>query len=163
MGRFSAFVTLALLAGVGIGWFARSAFPGILRGSGHAADLAAIEKLHQEDIAVTLTQDPTGLVDIWAQDGVRLTPGNACTVGKQAIAAENAKFRSQHPDFKVLSYMPEYKDIEIADGWAIEMGHFQATYKLSAKDVPASIEDKGVRVLKRSSDGSWKFAVIGLK
>jgi hypothetical protein len=43
----------------------------------HAADVAAIEKLHQEDIEATLTQDPKGLIDIWAEDAVRFNPGGA--------------------------------------------------------------------------------------
>jgi len=43
------------------------------------------------------------------------------------------------------------------------VGDFGGTYKISAKDNPVSTEGKGVRVLKRQSDGSWKFAVVGLK
>jgi hypothetical protein len=31
----------------------------------HAADLAAIEKLHKKNIEVTLSQDPQGLLDLW--------------------------------------------------------------------------------------------------
>jgi hypothetical protein len=35
---------------------------------------------------------------------------------------------------------------------------------MSQKDEPVSVKEKGsVRVLKRQSDGSWKFAVVGLK
>jgi len=100
MKRICAFVTIAFIAGVGIGYFARIA----LQRRAHAADLAAIEKLHQEDVAVTLTQDPKGLVDVWAEDGVRITPGNPPTVGKAAIAAENEKGHAEHPEFKVLKY-----------------------------------------------------------
>ena len=59
-----------------------------------AADLAAIEKLHREDIEVTLSQDPKGLIDEWAEDGVRFTPGSPPAVGKQAIGAENEKFQA---------------------------------------------------------------------
>lgn len=62
MRRFSVFVTIALLAGFGIGYFARSA-AGMLQRRTHAADLAAIEKAHQEDIEATLTQDPKRLME----------------------------------------------------------------------------------------------------
>jgi hypothetical protein len=34
---------------------------------------------------------------------------------------------------------------------------------MSPKDEPVSVSDKGVRVLKRQNDGSWKFAIVGLK
>lgn len=84
-------------------------------------------------------------------------------VGKQAIKADNEKFRIAYPDFKVLKYAPDIKDIQVADGWAIEVGDSEATYKMSAKDNPVSVHDKGMRLLKRQSDGSWKFALVGMK
>jgi uncharacterized protein (TIGR02246 family) len=166
MRRTSVFVTIAFLAGLGIGYFARSAGIGTPHGTAtHPADLAAIERLHQEDIEVTLSQDPKGLVDVWAEDGVRITPGNPPTVGKAAIAAENEKAHAEHPEFKVLKYAPDIKNfqIAIADGWAIEVGSVEATYRLSANDNPVNVNDKGMRLLKRQTDGSWKFAVVGLK
>src|SRR5947207_11688032 len=58
MRRTSVFLTIAFLAGLGIGFFARSAGTGTLqRRDTHAADLAAIERLHRADIEATLTQD----------------------------------------------------------------------------------------------------------
>jgi uncharacterized protein (TIGR02246 family) len=162
MRRISVFVTVALLAGFIVGFFTRSA-AGMLQRSTHAADLAAIEKLHQEDVDVTMSQDPKGLADVWAEDGVRITPGNPPTVGKAAIAAENEKDHAEHPEFKVLKYAPEIKEVQIADGWAIEVGSVEATYRLSAKDNPVNVNDRGMRLLKRQSDGSWKFALVGLK
>ena len=72
MRRTSVFVTVAFLAGLAISFFVRSAGIDALRRSNtRAADLAAIKKLEQEDIKVTLSQDPKGLVDVWAEDGVR--------------------------------------------------------------------------------------------
>jgi uncharacterized protein (TIGR02246 family) len=164
--RTSVFVTIAFLVGLVVGLVARSAgLCTILQRDTHAADLTAIKKLEQEDIEVTLSQDPKGLVDVWAEDGVRFKPGTSPTIGKQAIAAENEKFRTQYPDFKVLKYVPDLKTIRIAivDGWAIEVGSMEATYKMSANDKPVSVQDRGMRLLKRQSDGSWKFALVGLK
>jgi len=155
---------VVFLAGLGIGYFARSVVGRSHRTDTHTADLAAIEKLHQEDIKVTLSQDPKGLADVWDENGVRINPGGPPVVGKQAIVDDNAKFRS-HPDFKVFQYAPNIKeaDIAIVDGWALEVGNTEARFKMSAKDNPDSIHDKGLRLLKRQSDGSWKFAVVGLK
>ncbi len=165
MRRTSVFVTIAFLAGLGIGLVARSAGLGtLLRRNTHAADFAAIERLHQEDVRVTLLQDPKGLIDVWDEDGVRLGPGRPAVVGKQAIQADNEKFRADYPEFHVLKYAPDIKDVQIVDGWAIEWGYTEATYKMSAKDNPVSVpRAQGMRVLKRQTDGSWKFAVVGLK
>ena len=40
-----------------------------------AQDMAGIEKLHQQDIAATLSRDPVALTDLWTDDAVRLDPG----------------------------------------------------------------------------------------
>jgi uncharacterized protein (TIGR02246 family) len=166
MKRTSVFVSIAFLVGLAVGLVDRSAGLGtLLRPDTHAADLTAIKKVEQEDIEVTLSQDPKGLVDVWAEDGVRFKPGTSPTIGKQAIAAENEEFHTQYPEFKVLKYAPDLKTVRtaIVDGWAIEVGSMEATYKMSANDKPVIVQDKGMRLLKRQSDGSWKFALVGLK
>ena len=40
-----------------------------------AQDMAGIEKLHQQDIAATLSRDPVALPNFWTDDAVRLGPG----------------------------------------------------------------------------------------
>lgn len=160
----SLFAILGFLVGLGVGYYSHNATPATSPRNTHAADLAAIEKLRQEDIAVTLVQDPKGLLDVWADDGVRFSlAGGPPAIGKQAIAAENAKFRIDYPDFKVLNYSPTIKSLEIAGDWAIEVGVANATFQLSAKDAPTTVNDAGVRLIKRQPDGSWKFALGGLK
>jgi uncharacterized protein (TIGR02246 family) len=159
MRRTSLATTIVFVAGLGIGFFARSAM-GTLERRTHAADLAAIEKLHQKDIEVTLPQDPKGLLDLFTEDAVRIMPGSPPVVGKQAIQAENDKFRADYPGFKVLSYAPKYKNIQIADGWACEWGEHEAKFRMSPEAPPVSLRLKGFDVLRRQSDGSWKFAVL---
>jgi uncharacterized protein (TIGR02246 family) len=159
MRRISVFVTIALLAGFVVGFFCRSA-AGMLQRSTRAADLAAIEKAHQEDIKATLTQDPKGLIDLWAEDAVNLIPGSPPAVGKQAIAVEHEKFRAQYPSFKVLSYTAKYKNIQVEDGLACEWFEREGEYKLSPESSPASWHANGLDVLKRQSDGSWKGVMV---
>lgn len=165
MTRMSVLVTLALIAGLMVGYFARGSRIAMLLRKDTRADLAAIKKLEQEDIEVTLSQDPRGLIDVWAEDGVRFKPGRPPTIGKQAIEAENEKFHTQYPEFKVLKYAPDLNTVQIAivDGWAIEIASGDAMYKMSAKDNPVSVQGKSMRLLKRQSDGSWKFALVGMK
>jgi ketosteroid isomerase-like protein len=162
MKRTSVFVAIGFLAGLGIGYFSRGAVGTLQQRYTHKADLAAIEKLHQKDIEFTLSQDPKGLTDVRAEDGVRLNPGSPPVVGRQAIAADNEKGRAQAPGFKVLSYAPDIKNIhlQIADGWAYEWGETDAKLQLSPDSPPVSMHGKGVRVIRRLSDGSWKFALV---
>jgi len=156
MRHTSLFTILVFLAGLGIGYFARIALTATLE----RKNLAAIEKLHQKDIEATLSQDQKGLVDIWADDAVRFNPGGTPAVGKQAIGAENEKVHDQYPNFKVLNYVAKYKNIQIEDGLACEWGEHEGQYKLTPESAPASFNVKGVHVLERQTDGSWKFAVI---
>ena len=155
MRRISVFVTIALLAGFVIGYFARSA-AGMLQRTTHGADLAAIEKLNQEDIEATLAQDPKRLIDLWAEDAVAFYPGSPPAVGKQAIGAQNDKFHAQYPGLKVLSYTSSMKNLQVEDSLACEWFEKKAEYKLSPESSPVSWHANGLLVLKRQSDGSWK-------
>ena len=69
---------------------------------GHDADRAAIEKLHQQDIAATLSRDPVALTDLWTDDAIRLLQGQPPDVGKQAIRESNDRW-SARPSLKVLT------------------------------------------------------------
>ena len=104
--------------------------PGASAGSdaGRQADLAAIEKFHQQDIAATLSRDPVALTDLWTDDAVRLGPGPPAEVGKQAIRESNER-QTANKGFKVLSYVPETKDFTFLDGgWAVGWRNFTASY-----------------------------------
>jgi ketosteroid isomerase-like protein len=161
MRRPSVFITIAFLAGLGVGYYARSIGIGTPhRTDAHAADMAAIEKLHQKDIEVTLSQDPQGLLDIWTEDAVRFNPGNPPAVGKQAIQGENQKVRAEFPGFKVLSYAAEYKNTQVENGMACEWGEHKALYRLSPETPAVSLDLKAFHMLRRQTDGSWKFAVL---
>src|SRR5260370_33351096 len=164
MRRTAVFMTITFLAGLGKGYFDRSAGTGApQRTDTTAADLAAIENLDKADIAATLTQDLGALTLLWSDDAVNLQFHGPPVVGIKAMKEAYEKFRADYPDFQVLKYAPDIKDVQIADGWAMEVGDFAGTYKISAKDNPVSTQGKGIRMLKRQSDGSWKLAVVGLK
>jgi len=160
MKRTSVFVTIGFFVGLAFGFFARSAVGTLQQWSTHKADLAAIEKVHQEEIAATLTQDSKRLIDLWAEDAVAFYPGSPPAVGKQAIGAVNEKFHTQYPGLKVLSYTSKYKNLQVEDGLAWEWFEKKGEYKLSADSPPSTWQAKGLQVLKRQSDGSWKGVMV---
>jgi len=118
--------------------------------------MAGIEKLRQQDIAATLSRDPVALTDLWTDDAVRLSPGQPAEVGKQAIRESNERW-SARPGFKVLSYVPETRDLTMLDGWAVEWGNFTGSYVESAGGEVKQIRGNRLMVLKRLPDGSWKY------
>jgi hypothetical protein len=83
--------------------------------TGRAADLAAIEKLWQQDIAATVSRDPVALTDLWTDDAIRLGAGAPADVGGKAIRESNER-QTANKGFKVLSYVPESKDFTFLDG-----------------------------------------------
>jgi ketosteroid isomerase-like protein len=117
--------------------------------------LAGIEKLHQQDIAATLSRDPVALTDLWTDDAVRLGPGQPAEVGKQAIREANQRW-SGRPGVKVLSYVPETKDLTILDGWAVEWRSFTGSYVESPSGEVKQMRGNVLMVLKKLPGGSWK-------
>ena len=128
-----------------------------------AADREGIEKLRKEDMDATLTQDPSALATLWSDDGVNLQGPAGPVVGLKALNEFYAKFRAEHPEFKVLKYSPVFKDLQIMDGWAIESVDANGTFKMATKGDPVTVQQKLLRVLKRQSDGSWKFALVSTR
>jgi uncharacterized protein (TIGR02246 family) len=126
-----------------------------------AADLAAIEKAHQQDIAATLSRDPVALTDLWTDDAIRLGGGQA-EVGKQVIRASNER-QTANKGFKMLSYVPETKDFTfLDDGWAVEWRTYTASYVDSPGGEAKKVRGTVLIVLKKLPDGSWKgFRAMG--
>lgn len=155
------FTVLVFVAGLSTGILARSPSVGApQKTDAYAADSAAIEKLHQKDIEATLSQDPKGLGELWTEDAVRWGPGSPPAVGKQAIEAENEKFHAQYPALKVLHYAAKYRDLQIEDGLACEWGEHESEFRLASNTTSTSWHGAGFHVLRRQSDGSWKFVTI---
>src|SRR5438128_11967140 len=101
-----------------------------------AQDMAGIEKLHQRDIAATLSRDPVALTDLWTDDAVRLGPGRPAEVGKRAIRESNERW-SALPGVKVLSYVPETKDLTLLNrGWAVACGVWAGSVVAPAGEAP---------------------------
>ena len=131
--------------------------PGASAGSDAArrANLAGIEKLHQQDIAATLSRDPVALTDLWTDDAVRMGPGQPAQVGKQAIRESNERWAAR-PGVKVLSYGPETKDLTILEGgWATEWRYFTGSYVEPSGEVK-QMRGNVLTVLKKLPDGRWR-------
>jgi len=132
------------------------------RKAGRGADLAAIEKLRQQDIAATLSRDPIALTDLWTDDAIRLGTSVPADVGKQAIRASNER-QTANKGFKVLSYIPETKDFTFLDGgWAVEWRTFTASYVDSLGGEAKQTHGTVLGVFKKLPDGSWRsFRAMG--
>ena len=121
-------------------------------------DLAAIEKLRTQDVAATLSGDRAALIELWTDDAVSLSPNGPDYIGKQAIREFNERTGAATPGLRVLTYVPEYKELTLGDGWAFEWRYYNASYIESAGGEVKHIRGKVLAVLKKVPDGSWKVA-----
>jgi ketosteroid isomerase-like protein len=128
--------------------------------AGSSQDKAAIERLHQEDIAATLSDNADELAKLWDEDAVRLQANGPAEVSKAVIYADDKRWQTNLHGGKTLSYKPDIKDLQIVNGWAFEWDTFEVTYKESEQATPVTIHGKALRILKRQPDGSWKFARV---
>jgi uncharacterized protein (TIGR02246 family) len=147
-----AFVALTALVFQGCGF-------GVKMDDSHTQELAAIEKLLSQDIAATVSRDTAALTDLWTDDAVRLQQGEPDDIGKQAIRASNERFKAATPELRVLSYVPENKEVTVTDGWAFVWGYFTASYEESAGGEVKRVRGKRLMILKKQPDGSWKYVV----
>ena len=122
-------------------------------------DMAGIEKLHSQDVAATMSGDLAALSELWTDDIVRLQQGQEAEVGKEAILAAEERRRAAHLGFRVVSYVPEIKDVTVTDGWAFEWGYFTASFVESPGGEEKRMRAKVLRVLKKQAGGSWKVAI----
>jgi len=119
------------------------------------ADFAGIEKFHKQEIAATLSRDLVALTDLWTDDAVRLGPGRPTEVGKKAIRESNQRWSALR-GVKVLSYVPETKDLTILKGWAVEWGYITGSYVEAPGGEVKQIRGTRLMVLKKMPNGSWK-------
>ncbi len=115
-----------------------------------------IEQLHQLDVEATLSDKADELAKLWDSEAVRIQPGRAAEVGKAVIHANDKRWEASADRAKTLCYKSEIKDVQIVGDWAFEWGYF--SYKDSSN--PKLMRGKVLRVMKRQTDGSWKFARV---
>lgn len=130
------------------------------RGQDSHAIPAGIEKLHKDDIIATLARDPNALTALLDDDVVLLQPGTPPIVGKAAFHDFMKKAVARSPSVKVVKYVPDIRDIQVAGNVAYEWGYFDAVQKNSEEQAPESLRAKFIRVMKRQPDGSWKFTRV---
>lgn len=123
--------------------------------SSDQAAMAGINKLHQDDIAATLNQNPDQLAALWADDGVLLSQGNAPVIGKETI-----RVGASHAVGKVVHYTPRIQDVSISGDSAVEWGYFDLTFQDPNQQQTGEFHGRFLRAMKKQHDGTWKFTRV---
>jgi len=115
----------------------------------HGQEMAGIERFRNQDIAATLLGDTAALSRLWDAHGGLLQQGAPDDIGKGALPGTNERHRAARPGLRIVSYVPEVKDVTVTDGWVFESGDFTASYVESAGGEEKRIRAKWLAVLKR--------------
>lgn len=105
---------------------------------------------------VTLLNDPKAPQQPWTDDAVQLVPDSPADVGKQAIYATDVRTWADAPEFAVVSYKPDIRDVRVVNNWLSNADCSMWDYVRPR----ASVQGKALRILHRESSGDWKFSRI---
>jgi hypothetical protein len=121
-----------------------------------------IAALHRADSVATVHGIATELRDLWDSAAVRIAPGGPPTISRAAIYREDSAYRANYPNRNIVRYVAHYPALSVHGTTAVEWGGFEGTYVTTsaAKADSFSIRGDAMRVMKRQSDGSWKFSLL---
>ena len=71
--------------------------------------------MRRRDVDATLSRDNAALLEQWTDDAVRLGQSDPDDIGKEAIRATDERFKAATAQLRVLSYVPEYKELTVTD------------------------------------------------
>ena len=121
-------------------------------------DMKGIERLHEQDKEATLADSADQLAKLWDKDGVRFHTTRQAEIGAAVIHADDKQWEMSSGRERSLCYDLEIQDIQITGDWAFEWGY--GSYKIAKGDKESIQYGKLLRVMRRQSDGTWRFARV---
>lgn len=121
-----------------------------------AADQAGIRSADSAFMAAANAGDADQIAEVYAQDGSLLAPNLPPQKGRDAVRA----FWGGFLDAYTVRFEVASDTIEGRGDLAYNQGHYRFTAVPKAKGVPGiADEGKFLEILKKQSDGSWKYVV----
>ena len=118
------------------------------------ADREAIDDLFERSRATYKAGDLEGFVGCFDDNTICLSPGEQPIIGKESWRAWLSGWWESST---VIEYQPTHEAIDIAGDWAIEWHTDQTTMPAEGGEQSESYY-KGILVLRRQADNSWKIA-----
>jgi uncharacterized protein (TIGR02246 family) len=118
-------------------------------------DRRAIQDLLASWIAAVKAKDVGTLTDMVTDDAVFLPPGFPTVRGKQAVEAMYKRF---FPQFSNVEQTSVVEELEVAGDWAFVWGSESLVLVPQTGGARIEMQGKGMSILKRQPDGSWKIA-----
>ena len=118
-------------------------------------NLAAIRAATSRLLAAVNGSDVSGVLAVWADDGILMPPGHPAVHGCAALAESLGRlFAAARFTFEFTS-----SDIQLAGETAIERVGYTATVWPAAGASSTEDTGKGLHVYRRQPDGMWQLAL----
>lgn len=128
------------------------------RKNSNDADMAAIEKLHETDMAAAKIHDINTLITLMTDDCILLPPGHEPIRGRDAIWKFMQNQLPENQKYEITEYIQHFEEVKIIGDWAYEWAKFNGTYHLKSGGPDLYERSRLFRILRRQLDGSWKVA-----
>lgn len=122
--------------------------------------LAAIEKLHETDIAAAKIHDIHTLITLITDDCIMLPPKQTPIRGREAIWKFMQEQLPENQQFEITGYVQHFEEVNIVGDWAYEWANFHGTYHLKSGGPELQERSRLFRILRRQADGTWKVARV---
>ena len=129
----------------------------IASGANVEADVAAIQRLRDKDIAASKAGDYDTLKSLFTADAVVMPPGSGFI---RSAAERDVQFegtRAAMANFEVLEYHEDFEELRILGDHAVEWGTIHGSMKDKKTGQVQSAAYKVMRVLRREPNGEWKI------
>jgi len=118
-------------------------------------DVSAIESMNKQTEAAYIADDWMRFMDFFTDDAIWMPPNEAPLIGKEAMWS----WAKQWWDESTIEEMTvSYEEIVVAGDWAFERHNRTTVTVPKAGGESSTSHDKGIWLLRRQADGSWKIA-----
>ena len=114
-----------------------------------------IRKFAEEWAEAFKAQDSGRLLDMVTEDVVFLPPGFPPIRGRDAVAAMYTRF---FPQFSRVAQTTSIEEVVVSGDWAFVWGTESTVLTPKTDGPPIEMLGKGMSILKRQPDGTWRFA-----
>ena len=126
--------------------------------SSNDAEMVAIEKLHETDMAAAKIHDINTLITLMTDDCILLPLGQEPIRGRDAIWKFMQEQLPESQKYEITEYVQQFEEVKIIGDWAYEWATFHGTYHLKSGGPDLHERSRLFRILRRQPDGSWKVA-----
>jgi uncharacterized protein (TIGR02246 family) len=119
-------------------------------------ELAAIEQLHQKDMAASKAGDFDTLRSLMSDEAVVMPPGGHWIRGKAELDVSFSRMREGMSQVEVLEYILDFEEVQVLGDYAFEWGSIRGAMRSKESGDIEYSSYKVMRILKKQADGRWQ-------